>query len=466
MRIKFGTEGWRGVIADDFTVENVKVVSAATAKYLLDADPPGDGVVVGHDCRMMSELFARTCATVLNSFGFGVVLNDRPTSSPALSWAIVARKCKGACVFTASHNPGIFHGLKFKPHYGGAALTEITNAIEKLLHKGEVTGNGSGKTVLADFVPDYFRRLKEFVDIERLQASGLPLAFDAMYGAGAGYLPGILPKMDIKSIRQERNPLFPGIQPEPMAEMLDALVEATEGRALGIAFDGDADRLGAIDEKGSFVDSHRIFAIVYKHLVERRGMSGEVVKTLTTTRLIDKLAAKYGVKCHVTPVGFKHIAELMLNGGVLMGGEESGGIGVSAHLPERDAMLIALLLIEAVVVSGRTLSGLVDELFEEFGPHWYHRIDAQFKRQHMSALQRVVATIDPKEVAGYGVTNPDRMDGSLFNLENGRFVMLRASGTEPVVRIYAEAESPDVAAALAGAGEALLRRALAEHGSR
>lgn len=462
MRIKFGTEGWRGVIADDFTIANVEIVAAATARYLLEANPPGKRlVVVGHDCRMMSEQFAEACARTLNSFGFDVVLNDKPTATPALSAGVLAHQAQGACVFTASHNPGIFHGLKFKPYYGGAAITEITDAIEKKLYQGDPHGSDSGTTEVVDFLPAYFERLGRQVDVERIHASGLRLAFDAMYGAGAGNFARLLPKMDIVAIREERNPIFPGIHPEPIFEMLGPLVEAAKGRDLGIAFDGDADRLAAIDENGSFVDSHRIFAIAFKHLRERRGQTGDVVKTLTTTRMIDKLAARYGVRCYVTPVGFKHIVEKMLEGGVLMGGEESGGMGVTQNLPERDAMLMALLLMEAIVMSGKTLGQLVEEVFAEVGPHWYHRIDAQFQRSEMAALRDVVNGLSLAEVGGFGVLETNRMDGTLFELEGGRFLMLRASGTEPVVRIYAEAEEASVAARLATEGENLLRKALA-----
>lgn len=460
MRIKFGTEGWRGVIADDFTVANVEIVTAATARYLLEAKPSGNAVIVGHDCRMMSELFADASARVLNSFGFDVIKGAGPTSTPALSAGVLEKKAQGACVFTASHNPGIFHGLKFKPYYGGAAITEITNAIEAQLYQGDPVGSSDAKTETCDFVPDYIERIARFVDADRIQSSGLSLAFDAMYGAGAGYFQKLFPKMEIAAIRQERNPIFPDIHPEPIAHMLAPLFDATRGKSLGIALDGDADRLGAIDEAGNFVDSHRIFAVAFKHLVERRHMGGDVAKTLTTTRMIDKLAKKYGVHCYVTPVGFKWIVDRMLAGGLLMGGEESGGIGVTEHLPERDAVLMAALLMEAMVMSGKSLGGLVQEVFDDVGPHYYHRIDAQFQREQMGALKDVVGSLSPSSLCGLPVAETNRMDGALFELESGQFLMLRGSGTEPVVRIYAEALDPKTAESLTAEGERLLRAAL------
>jgi len=460
MKIKFGTEGWRGVIADDFTVTNVEIVTAATARYLQEANAPGGGVIVGHDCRMMGELFSEKCGDVLNSFGFDVITAPYPTSTPALSYGVIVRRGKGACVFTASHNPGIFQGLKFKPYYGGAAITPITNAIEAQLYKGDSYGSLRGGREAYDFVPDYLAHLAEQVDVGRIEGSGMTLAFDAMYGAGAGQFQKMFPKMPITAIRQERNPIFPGIHPEPIADQLVPLFEAVRGKSLGIALDGDADRIGAVDEQGNFVDSHRIFAVAFKHLVERRGEKGNVAKTLTTTRMIDKLAKNYGVECYVTPVGFKWIVDKMLEGGLLMGGEESGGIGVTSNMPERDAMLMSLLLMEAMVMSGKTLSGLVQEVFNEVGPHYYDRIDAQFERNEMVALKDVVGGLAPRTIGGLAVNETNRMDGVLFELEEGQFLMLRASGTEPVVRIYAEAKSPQIAGALCMDGEKLLRDAL------
>jgi phosphomannomutase len=468
-QIKFGTEGWRGVIADDFTVANVRLVTHAIARHLQQAQPPGEGVLVAYDCRAQSEVFAEAAREGAKPLRFPVWLVPRPVSSPAAAHAVITRQLQGAVIFTASHNPPIFHGIKFKPHYGGAALTEITNSIEQQLqallpdyerYTQPVEGHDAIRTL--DPVPDYLEGLHQFVRLDELYESGYRVVTDAMHGSGAGYLKAVLTRLglEVHALREERNPWFGGVNPEPIAENLQTLIQTVRHLKadLGIAIDGDGDRVGAVDEHGNFVDSHRIFAIILRHLVERRGWRGEVVKTFSVSQIIDKLCAHYQLPLTVVPIGFKYICERMLKGDVLMGGEESGGIGITRYMLERDGVMIGLLLLEAMATSGRKLSQLVDEVFEITGVFYYHRIDAHFEREQMPELRQKLTTLTLQQILEVPVVQRDDMDGIKHILEDGSWLLLRASGTEPVVRIYAEAQTPERARHLAEEGHYLLKR--------
>ncbi len=468
-QIKFGTEGWRGVIADDFTVANVRLVVHAIARHLQEAKPPGEGVLVAYDCRAQSEVFAQAAAAVLSSYGFPVWLTPRPVSSPAAAYAVISNQLQGAVIFTASHNPPIFHGIKFKPHYGGAALTDITDSIERQLqallpdyerYTEPVEPSDSIRTL--DPVPDYLEALHQFIQLDELYESGYRVVTDAMHGSGAGYLKAVLTRLglEVHALREERNPWFGGVNPEPIAENLQPLIHAVRHTKadIGIAIDGDGDRIGAVDEHGNFVDSHRIFAITLRHLVEKRGWRGEVVKTFSVSQIIDHLCAHYNLPLTVVPIGFKHICERMLNGDVLMGGEESGGIGITRYMLERDGVMIGLMLLEAMASSGRTLSQLVDDVFSITGAFYYHRIDAHFEREQMPDLRQQLKRLSLQQALDVPVIQRDDMDGVKHILEDGSWLLLRASGTEPVVRIYAEAQTPERARHLAEEGHHILKR--------
>lgn len=465
MNIRFGTDGWRGVIDEDFNEENVRLVARAVAQYLRSASPPGEGVLVGYDHRLKSEMFARVAAEELASRGIPVVLSERALSSPALSFAVRHRRAQGGVMITASHNPPRFNGFKFKAHYGGSALPQITEQIEahlQRLQSGEVvSATQPAPLQVQDLTTEYLQRLGQLVDLPRVLSVGWKVVADAMHGSGAGYLPTLLKggATRVVAIREERDPQFGGVNPEPIAPNLQVLQERVlqEQADIGIALDGDADRVGAIDEQGQFVDSHRIFAIVLYHLVQRRGWRGRVVKTISTTNMIDKLCQHLGLPLTVTPIGFKYICENMLQGDVLIGGEESGGIGIPHHLPERDGVLMGLLLLEAMTLSQQRLSQLVEEVFAITGEHHYNRIDLHLDRQQMDGARERIAHTEAREVGGIRVEAIDRMDGTKFLLEGGAWLLLRASGTEPVVRIYAEASSPERVAQLLEAGEALVR---------
>jgi phosphomannomutase len=467
--IRFGTEGWRGIIADDFTVANVRLVTHALARHLKEAQPPGEGVLVAYDCRALSEVFAQAAAQVLGSYGFPVFLTPRPVSSPAAAHAVIKRGMQGAVMFTASHNPPIFHGVKFKPHYGGAALTDITQSIERQLaallpdyeRYTQPVSNAPEPHTL-DPAPDYLEHVHQFIRVDELYEAPYRVVTDAMHGSGAGYLKSLLTRLglEVHALREERNPYFGGVNPEPIPQNLQPLLHAVKHLKahIGIAVDGDGDRIGAVDEHGNFVDSHRIFAITLRHMVERRGKTGAVVKTFSVSQMIDALCAHYGLPLSVTPIGFKFIVEKMLAGGVLMGGEESGGIGITDYMVERDGVMMGMLLLEAMATSGKTLAELVEEVFAITGPYHYHRIDAHFEREQMPALREQLKTLELTQVLNTPVVQRDTLDGIKHILEDGSWVLMRASGTEPVVRIYAEARTPDGARHLAEEGHYTLKR--------
>ncbi len=466
-KIKFGTDGWRGVIGEDFTFENVRRVAAAIGEYVREESEPARGLVVGYDTRFLSAECAHATAETVAAAGIPVVLADRPTPTPALSYAVVARHASGGIVITASHNPYCWNGVKFKAPYGGSASAEIVQRIEARLHKlhraRRHPPNATNAPIeKADLLSGYLERLKTLVHLERIRASGRRIALDPMYGAAAGCLSRLFEEAGIPfcEIHSEPNPLFPGLNPEPIephvADLRLAVLRG--GYDAGFATDGDADRIGAIDRDGSFIDSHKIFSLLLKHLAEDLKQEGEVVKTFSTSRMIDKQAAKYGFPLHVTPIGFKYICELMLERDVLIGGEESGGISVRGHLPERDGILNSLLLAELIADRGRTLGELVAELHTEFGPHFYDRVDLEIERSAAARLVRQAGRFKGKSVAGLRVTRVEDLDGVKMLFGDSSWMLVRASGTENVLRLYAEAPSREQVRALLNEMTALANR--------
>jgi phosphomannomutase len=467
-KIKFGTDGWRGVIGEDFTFANVRRVAAAVAQYVRAEGQPSRGLVIGYDTRFLSGEFARAAAEVVASAGIRVVLADHPTPTPAVSFAVVARRAAGAIMITASHNPYRWNGVKFKASYGGSAAPAIIQRIETHLHKldkqrGRAHRGRVARLETVDLVSPYLSRLKKLVRMEQIRASGRRFVIDPMYGAGQGCMARLFDEAGVvfQEIHGRRDPLFPGLNPEPIephvADLRHAVVEGQYDA--GFATDGDADRLGAIDRDGSFVDSHKIFSILLKHLAGDLKLRGEVVKTFSTTQMIDKLAAKYNLPLHVTPIGFKYICDLMLTRDVLIGGEESGGIGVKGHLPERDGILNSLLLAKVVSFRNRTLGELVQELQYEFGPHHYGRVDLEIERAAAQRAVQKAARFAGKRLAGLRVSCVDDMDGVKLLFGDIAWLLVRASGTENLLRLYAEAPSPDQVKALLDAMTALARRA-------
>ena len=387
-QISFGTDGWRGIIADNFTGANVRLVSQAVVNYFKRDDVPGEPTLfIGYDNRSQSEYFAAEAAKVVAASGLHAVLSAQACSSPAISYNARKYNAKGGIMITASHNPPQFNGLKIKAGYGGSALPsmvdEIVVELNTLLKAGTYTVSVPAEAIdgveKRDLRPAYFDGLRGMVDLEKIASGNYKIIADPMHGSGSGYLSDILrgAGIEIEEIRRDRNPVFGGINPEPITQNLGPLKDAVlAARAdVGVAVDGDADRVGAMDADGNFVDSHRIFALVLRHLYEDKGLRGSVVKTVSTTTLIDKLCAKYGLELHIVPIGFKNICDWMLKEAVLIGGEESGGIGVLGYIPERDGPLMSLLLLETMATRKKRLEEQIAELMAEFGPHEYQRVD-------------------------------------------------------------------------------------------
>ncbi len=467
-KIQFGTDGWRGVIADDFTFANVRRVAAAVASYVRAESEPSRGLVVGYDTRFLSAECAREASEVAAAAGIPVTLANQATPTPAVSYAVVNLQTAGAIMITASHNPYRWNGLKFKAPYGGSAAPDIIRRIEVHVHRLDRL-RSRGRRVKAagvetrDLITPYLERLKSLVHLDRIRASGRRFVIDPMYGAGRGCLARLFEEAGIpyREIRAELNPLFPGINPEPIEPHVEELRRVVcEGRYdAGFATDGDADRLGAIDREGAFIDSHKIFSILLKHLAEDLGMRGEVVKTFSTTQMIDKLARKYRLPLHVTPIGFKYVCELMLTRDVLIGGEESGGIGIKGHLPERDGILNSLLLAEVMADKNRTLGELVGELSDEFGPHDYGRVDLEIDKAVGRRLVREVKQHKLRHMAGLKVTRVDDLDGAKMVFGDTAWLLVRPSGTENLLRLYAEAPSQEQVRALLEEMTGIARRA-------
>lgn len=451
--IHFGTDGWRGVVADDFTYDNVRAVAQAVAWYLQDDSRP---VVVGHDTRYCAELFAREVARVLAANGRQVLLLDGPAPTQVSSWTVVARRAAGGVVVTASHNPPEFNGLKYKPDYGGSASPEVVTELEKLTAKAQVGGvraisfaeaQERGLVEIVDPRPDYVAQIGRMVDLPRLRNAGLRILHEGMHGSGAGWVRMLLQggSTTVDDLHADRNPGFGGMHPEPIEQyMPQAMERMRSGRYdLGIANDGDADRVGIVDERGVFVNQLQVMALLCMYLLEKRGERGALVRSLTTTGMVDKLGERFGVPVHELQVGFKYIGPKMTETDALIGGEESGGFGFRGHLPERDGILAGLMVAQMVVDYGMPLSRILAHLEELVGPQAYARHDIRLEREGYDARkQEMYARIRdnmPTELAGGRVVRTRDDDGFKFYLEDGSWVLTRFSGTEPLIRVYSEA---------------------------
>jgi phosphomannomutase len=455
--LRFGTDGWRAVIAEDFTFANLHAVARATAEWVKQ-QPDGDGsVVLGYDTRFEGRAFAEFTARVFASAGVRVHLADSFVTTPAISWAAGADGHTAGIVITASHNPPRYNGFKIKGHFGGPASPEMIAEVEAILHTqdGEAPVRlfadlvAEGLIVHTDLRSRYVQLLRERLDIDAIKESGTRIAYDAMYGAGQGVVTELLGKARVTELGHDENPGMYGQAPEPIERNLDRLLKAVvdENCSAGLATDGDADRIGLVDEEGVFVDSHKILALLVKYLHTEKGLRGTIVKTFSTTDMLDRMAEAYDIDIETTPIGFKYVGPKMIEGDVLVGGEESGGMGVKTHIPERDGLYIGLLVVEMMVKRERTLSGLVRELMDEFGPHYQSRQDLHTTEARKQKVLRVLREEGFAAVNGKAVTATETLDGFKFRVDGG-WLMFRASGTEPVLRIYSEAGSPDEAAAL------------------
>jgi len=448
--IKFGTDGWRGVIAEDFTDENLRKVAHAIARYAVRAEKPGSGILVGYDTRFGSERFARVAAESVAATGTPVWLATDACPTPALSLMVRQRGAACGIQITASHNPYRWNGVKLKANYGSSASAAIVAQVE--IELGKVLRDG---VPLLPPRPDlihsldvrtpYLETLSALVDWDRLRASKLRFLVDPMHGAGRGLLRELLLRHGIEAgeIRGERDPLFGGVNPEPIEPHIKALQDAMRkgGYDAGFALDGDADRIGAVDIDGTFITPHQIFSILFWHLAGTRKLAGGVVKSFSTTKMIDKIAGKLGRKVWETPVGFKYVCDRMLESDIVLGGEESGGIATKLHLPERDATVSALLLAEVMAWHGKRLGELVAMLHREFGEHHYGRVDLTLKAgQKEKAIEKFG---DPKfaKLLDWPIARREDLDGVKVYLGDTGWAMVRASGTEPMLRVYAETTS-------------------------
>lgn len=465
MQIKFGTDGWRDVIADRYTFENVHRVARGTALHFKKHEKIKNGMLVGYDARFLSREFAELTARVLASEGIKTYIASSIVSTPATSLAIVKKKLVGGVMITASHNPARYNGYKIKGHYGGAALPPVITAVENLTnsdtnrkttsaayHNGSLPSFGDLKKkkmiVEIDVKSIYLAELKELVNLGRIKRSKINIAYDPMYGSGFGNLEELIPTAGI--LHNIWNPGFGGTPPEPLPQNTEEFARfvVEGGYDIGLVTDGDADRIGAIDERGNFFSSQMILCLLLKYLVEVRKKKGNVVVSQSVTSMIDKMCAKYGLTLHRTPVGFKYITEYMLKGGVLIGGEESGGIGIpSIHIPERDGIFNGLLLCEICAHYKKSLGELVRDLEREFGAHKYDRFDFHTTDARKTQVLKKTAAGFAK-IAGMQVKQTVTMDGSKYLFGDGSWLMVRASGTEPLLRYYAEAPDQNTVAKL------------------
>lgn len=453
--IKFGTDGWRAIIADTFTFRNVARVSRATARWL-HAEYGGEpSVVIGYDTRFLGREFSEHAARVFAASGIRVILADGVATTPAISWATEEYDCQAGIVITASHNPPAYSGFKIKAHFGGPATPEMIAAVEAELEGSAEIPEldpfdrlvSAGQVQLRDIQGEYVEVLRERLDIEAIKASGITVAHDAMFGAGMGVVSTLLGTDRVVELRSDSNPGFGGQAPEPIERNLEELarIVVDRGCAVGIANDGDADRVGMYDEQGEFVSSHLMLALLVKYLHTNRGLSGEIVKTFSTTHMLDRMGEVYGLPVQTTAIGFKYIASKIVEGDVLVGGEESGGMAVKGHIPERDGLYIGLLITEMVVKRGKPLSELVQELYDEFGGHFTHRVDVHTTEEKKRAiLHRLDSEGGLSEIAGHRVSEVKTLDG-YKHLSDGGWMLIRPSGTEPVLRIYSESDTPEKA---------------------
>jgi phosphomannomutase len=479
MTIHFGTDGWRAVISDTFTFHNLRQLTQAIADAVaseawmngtvLERTPDPKKMVVGFDTRFLSDRYASEVARVLAANDFTVYLAQADAPTPVISYAVRNLNAIAGVMITASHNAPRYNGVKLKSAYGGSALPEQCRRVEVYLNDNEELARGPN---LMDFeharaqnliyrfnpIPDYYAHLRKLINFDLIAENPQRFVVDSMFGSGRGAIRGILQGSgcEVAEIRGEMNPGFGGMHPEPIAKYLSPLAGAIGSGMgnFGIATDGDADRVGAMDERGNFVDPHKIMALALKHLVENRGMSGTVVRTVSTTRMIDRLAKKYGLPLRETPVGYNHISDYMMKEDVLIGGEESGGISFKGHIPEGDGVLMGLLTVEIVAASGKSLFELVEDLQKEVGPVFYNRMDLRLR--HPVAKDKMVeklVTEPPTQIGGEKVVEVTTMDGVKYIFADDSWLLIRPSGTEPVLRVYAEGRSTEMVQELLKFGE-------------
>jgi phosphomannomutase len=474
-QIKFGTDGWRGVIADDFTFANVRTAAQAIAAYIharrgSDHEDPAKGICIGYDSRFGSNAFAAACAEVIAATGIHVLLANDITPTPALSFGVRGLGAAGGIMITSSHNPAQWNGVKYKAWYGGSGKPSIIFEIESYL--GQPVPKAAHPAAIReyDFLPDYLQAIESFADLDLISKSGFKFAIDSMYGAGRTILSDIFTRLGVDhvQIRGNIDPLFPGINPEPIEPHIRALGEAVVANHChaGLCTDGDADRIGATDEHGNFVDPHKIFSVLLSWVLRRKGWPGAVTRAVNTTKMLDRIAKKHGRELIEHGIGFKFVCDYMLEREIVMGGEESGGIGFQRHLPERDGLLNALLLANVMAEEGKTLGQLVADLQAEYGEHQYGRIDLHIPDEIKNRAITRARALRAGDIGFDGMTilRQETLDGIKFYLDNPEakqkknaaetWILLRASGTEPLMRIYTESTSKEAVTRLLESGRA------------
>jgi phosphomannomutase len=453
--IKFGTDGWRGRIAEDYTFDNVRRCAQGFANYLTDQGSKGEWVVVGYDKRFQSEYFGAAVAEVLAANGFGVYLTQGATPTPTISFSVVNKQAVAAVNITASHNPPVDNGFKVRNEFGGAIDPENLAQIEAHI-PASMDGVKStklseavdqGRVVYFDAAPAYIDQIRSLIDLEPIKRAGLNILVDPMWGNGAGWFPRLLSggKTVVTEIHNVRNPMFPEMsRPEPIPPNVDVGLKETLARGADVLIitDGDADRLGFGDENGEFIDQLRVFGLLAFYFLEVKGMRGPIVKTLSTTTMLSKLGKIYNVPVYETGVGFKYVAPKMLETHAMIGGEESGGYAFHGHVPERDGILAGLYILDMMVQLGKKPSELIGLLFDKVGAHYYDRVDTKFTGDRSAREQRIVDA-NPVTIGGLKVVGLDTTDGFKFNLEDGGWMLIRFSGTEPIIRVYTETTHQD-----------------------
>lgn len=468
IKIAFGTDGWRGIMADDFIFDNVRLVTRAVADYIISNGMGDRGVVIGYDNRFLSDRFAEEVSEEMLKKGICVYIIRRPAPTPVTAFAIKLHNTAGAVMLTASHNPPEYNGYKFIPEHAGPALPHVTKQIEENIRKQgtiylEVSERAEGRyghLVDIDHQPDfcipcheinpvdsYIEHMAQLVDLDVIGRSGMKIVIDPMYGAGIGYLDRLLERAGLKveAIHNHRDPLFGGGMPEPTGHSLGELQRRLKetGASLGLALDGDADRFGIIDRNGQYITPNQFLPMLYYHMMEVKGIKGPAARTVATTHLLDRIAEHYGQKVDETPVGFKYIGQCLHERGAIMGGEESGGLSIKGHIPEKDGILGCLLAAEMVAYHGKSLTEFMKEVSDKFGYIYSNRMDIHTTSVIKARVLEELKMMKPEKVAGQQVTGRMDVDGTKLLLADGSWVLVRPSGTEPLFRIYAEADSED-----------------------
>lgn len=440
--IKFGTDGWRAIIAENYTFENLEKVTNAYANYMIEKIKTPE-IVVGFDMRFMSEKYAEFVAQKLCDYGFSVKLFDKPVPTPLVSWAIKNFKYDGGIVITSSHNPYLYNGFKVKNSYGSGFSRNEIKELEKFLYLKKELKLKKGVLEKINFDEKYIEFLKKIIDIDSIIKSKIKIVLDPMFGSGIGYIEKVLDGYKyLKVINNKRDPLFGGINPEPIEQNLKKLMKEVKDNKsdIGIVLDGDADRLGIVDNKGFYMSSHKVFSLILLHHIKNKKFSPDIIRTVSGTFLIDKIAKKYNLKLYETPVGFNNIAEIMIKNQNAIGGEESGGFGYSYYLPERDGIFSGLLMLEFLAKEKRSLRQILKSVDKEYGKLRYDRIDVHFKQQQRKDIERVVNDFEKKLIYNNKkITDINKKDGIKFILGDDEWILFRFSGTEPLLRIYCEA---------------------------